>query len=524
MIDCTRHGSLERIPNITNRKSKRHYLKHITQLDLTRTNIDVVPTDAFHGLIGLKTIVINECKNLRRIKMFAFRNLPNLKTLIITNNPNLVTLEPHAMGSLRNLNYLSLSMNNLKTIDGYVFSSSTSIKRISFIGNPIRTIKSHAFHGLKNVTDLLISLNQNVAPIKKIEGDAFISLAFVDQIFLDGIPSQSLATNTFRGLSYCKTIHLSNTYIEHIGANAFFRANHIENLNLINSRIRSLHKDAFSSMFKIGTIDLSGNYITKLDKGTFEQLIHLEDVNSLDGPNLINKSSILLINERNRNQEKSVKKILLEQNPIQCDCQMMWLLKNKAYTNYISLPEICAGPRGFDCLRVSDLTVEKLSCAEFNKNPARGPCQDLEFSYNQSQSQIVNEIFSIQKEDGNKQFIDKYEEDDAEYDYQDYQDYYTVVTETMTISDMQTDSDSVTSIQNPNRKQTKAPNVPIDRMTDNLAGSSHHKNSNDQAKSQDKIITPISSNSAHTDRMFSDSMRIIMFVSCLFNVLANSFD
>ena len=94
----------------------------------------------------------------------------------------------------------------------------------------------------------------------------------------------------------------------------------------------------------------------------------------------------------------------------------------------------------------------------------------------------------------------------------------------MTISDMQTDSDSVTSIQNPNRKQTKAPNVPIDRMTDNLAGSSHHKNSNDQAKSQDKIITPISSNSAHTDRMFSDSMRIIMFVSCLFNVLANSFD
>ena len=48
MIDCTRHGSLERIPNITNRKSKRHYLKHITQLDLTRTNIDVVPTDAFH--------------------------------------------------------------------------------------------------------------------------------------------------------------------------------------------------------------------------------------------------------------------------------------------------------------------------------------------------------------------------------------------------------------------------------------------------------------------------------------------
>lgn len=48
MIDCTRHGSLERIPNITNRKSNRNYLMHVTQLDLTRTNIDNVPIDAFH--------------------------------------------------------------------------------------------------------------------------------------------------------------------------------------------------------------------------------------------------------------------------------------------------------------------------------------------------------------------------------------------------------------------------------------------------------------------------------------------
>ena len=70
--------------------------------------------------------------------MFAFRNLPNLKTLIISNNPNLIELEPHAFGSLRNVNYLSLSMNKLSVIDGYIFSASTSIKIIDFIGNPIQ--------------------------------------------------------------------------------------------------------------------------------------------------------------------------------------------------------------------------------------------------------------------------------------------------------------------------------------------------------------------------------------------------
>lgn len=72
--------------------------------------------------------------------MFAFRNLPHLKTLIISNNPNLIELEPHSLGSLRNMNYLSLGMNKLSFIDGYIFSTSTSIKIIDFIGNPIKVL------------------------------------------------------------------------------------------------------------------------------------------------------------------------------------------------------------------------------------------------------------------------------------------------------------------------------------------------------------------------------------------------
>ena len=70
--------------------------------------------------------------------MFAFRNLPNLKMLLINNNPMLTELEPHAFGDLKNLEYLSLGLNQLSVIDGHVFSFSTSIKTIEFIGNPIK--------------------------------------------------------------------------------------------------------------------------------------------------------------------------------------------------------------------------------------------------------------------------------------------------------------------------------------------------------------------------------------------------
>ena len=82
--------------------------------------------------------MITNCKQLKLIKMFAFRNLQELKTLIITNNQELTELQAHAFGSLKNLNFLSLSMNRLQVIDGYIFSASTSIKIIDFIGNPIQ--------------------------------------------------------------------------------------------------------------------------------------------------------------------------------------------------------------------------------------------------------------------------------------------------------------------------------------------------------------------------------------------------
>lgn len=187
----------------------------------------------------------------------------------------------------------------------------------------------------------MLSLNQNVTPIEMIEGDAFISTAFVDQIFLEGIPAKMIATNAFRGLSYCKTLHLSNTHIEEIEANSFFRANHIEKLNLQNSRIKSLNKDAFSGMYIVDTIDLRGNYIAKLAKNTFEPLVQ-SNIN-LTKENVLNPTASIKVIEKN--EKFLVGKILFEQNPIQCDCSLDWIIRNKQYSNFIGLPEICAGPK-----------------------------------------------------------------------------------------------------------------------------------------------------------------------------------
>jgi hypothetical protein len=231
-------------------------------------------------------------------------------------------------------------------------------------------------------------LKQNKSPIEVIEDDAFISFAFVDQIYLDGIKAKRLKTNAFRGLSFCKNLYLTNTQIEEIEASAFFRANNIKRLSLMNSRIKLLHKEAFRGVFNIETLDLRGNYLTRINESTFEPLIVSNQAESQQDEQqsrfITNESIMLIDNERKNNF--IVKSILFEQNPIQCDCSLIWVLRNRNYLRSISLPELCAGPRGYDCLRISDLDEGQIICpANFSatttmtSNSGNLPCDHIVF-------------------------------------------------------------------------------------------------------------------------------------------------
>ena len=177
--------------------------------------------------------------------------------------------------------------------------------------------------------------------------------------------------------------------MQEIEANAFHRANNIGKLSLLNARVKVIRPKAFNGAFNIDLVDLRGNYLTKLNKSTFGDLIlprHQHAAASANMDNVYNtntntNSSVVVLNMQQqqhgyplaRASEHYVKKILFEQNPLECDCALAWLLANKkTYAESISLPEICAGPKGYDCLRVTDLVVEHLPCADREQLVAAG--------------------------------------------------------------------------------------------------------------------------------------------------------
>jgi hypothetical protein len=383
--------------------------------------------------------------------------------LIITNNPGLHELEPHSFGSLRNLNYLSLGANRLSHIDGYIFSVSSSIKIIDFIGNPIKRIKSHAFHGLRNVTDLFLSLDYKRTPIEAIEGDSFISTAFVDHIYLDGVHAKTVATNAFRGLSYCKNLHMSNTFVEEIEANAFYRANNIQKLVMRNSRLKRVNRDAFRGVFNVDLIDLRGNYLNRIDQATFEHL--LPNAAAAGHPLYKNdSSSIVLIDEKERaadskNSHRN-RKLQFEQNPIQCDCNLMWILNSKLYSSLVGLPEICAGPKGYDCLRLVEVTKDKVLCSnrttQAEADEFKLPCDDLVFDVDKSA-----DVFSVAAPKGRKK--------------------------TPTSGGQKDDDDEDEDTENTNNNNNKS-------ETDTAGGDDYTNNSNvypyDNSEENDEVFTP----------------------------------
>ena len=65
-------------------------------LDLTETDLKEIPNHAFHGLYGLRTLLLNNLDLLTKVEALAFHDLVSLDTLEVENNKNLVEIDPMA--------------------------------------------------------------------------------------------------------------------------------------------------------------------------------------------------------------------------------------------------------------------------------------------------------------------------------------------------------------------------------------------------------------------------------------------
>ncbi|XP_046372847.1 insulin-like growth factor-binding protein complex acid labile subunit [Haliotis rufescens] len=134
-------------------------LVNLEVLDLTRSNVNQVPTGWFSNLYSLKTLNLSQ-SNLREIEEHSMDGLMNLKTLDLSMNAlrniHLKTFDP-LRKSVQNLH---LQGNILKGISDQLFSSMLALQYLDLSDNKIAMISSNAFSDLKLLNSLQLQENK----------------------------------------------------------------------------------------------------------------------------------------------------------------------------------------------------------------------------------------------------------------------------------------------------------------------------------------------------------------------------
>ena len=198
---------------------------------------------------------------------------------------------------------------------------------------------------MKSIGTLLLCTS-STCPIKQIDPYAFFGFHTCDTIYLTGLRI-SLHSQIFSDMTSIRLVNLSHGEISHIYPYVFQNSENLGELDLSSSLISSIHSHAFDDLVNISLLNLNGNLIRTFDKSIFQQLIF------------------------------SIKRIDLDNNPIQCDCTLEWYLEQRSHR--FKLPDVCTGPKGYECLSPNELQQSQLPCYQnSNQTQRKNLCEKQE--------------------------------------------------------------------------------------------------------------------------------------------------
>ncbi|KAL1492673.1 hypothetical protein ABEB36_010897 [Hypothenemus hampei] len=157
-------------------------LGSLKELTLSHNRIIQILDDSWEYCTKL-TVLNLSFNKLESIEKDSFKHLNNLQKLILNNN-NIIIIKDGAFVHLKKLKVLHFSFNKISwTIEDArgVFQDMTDLNKISLSGNNIKTINSDAFLGLKNVT--YINLDRN--NITSIHNNTFSKVPNLRQLIIN---------------------------------------------------------------------------------------------------------------------------------------------------------------------------------------------------------------------------------------------------------------------------------------------------------------------------------------------------
>ncbi|KAK0174373.1 hypothetical protein PV327_010150 [Microctonus hyperodae] len=344
----------------------------LKNVDLSSNHLVTMPDGSF---VAQKNLVELHLKH-NKISILTEKTFQGLISLTVLNfrDNYLETLKNGLFISLTKLEELDLGQNRISKIEPNAFAKLTALRILYLDDNQLITIPSPALASLSTLAELHIGLNV----FWSLPDDGFKGLERLAVLDIEDARLDNISDGAFRNLKALRILKLSGNSLRQVPTKQLVILTRLEELVLGQNAFTALKMGSFQGLFNLKKLDISGaKLLTTIARGTFSDNTNLETLilksnrklttiedGALAGlPNL--RHLILRDNAFTTFSEslvawRELKRLDLSENPIVCDCNILWLSEVLIPRN--SSPVFCVEPPVSRGKSLRGMTPDELGC------------------------------------------------------------------------------------------------------------------------------------------------------------------
>ncbi|XP_053558557.1 leucine-rich repeat and immunoglobulin-like domain-containing nogo receptor-interacting protein 2 [Bombina bombina] len=303
----------------------------LEEIDLSDNIISNVEPGAFNNLFNLRSLRLKG-NRLKLLPLGVFTGLSNLTKLDISENKIVILLD-YMFQDLHNLKSLEVGDNELVYISHRAFSGLLSLEQLTLEKCNLTAVPTDALSHLHNLYSLHLKyLNINSLPavaFKRLFRLKILEISYWPQ--LDMVPP-----NSFYGLNLT-FLSITNTNLSTIPYHALKHMIFLTHLNLSYNPISTIETGMLASLIRLQELHLAGAQLHTIEPHAFQGLRYLRVLN-------VSQNLLETLEENVFHSTKALEILCIDNNPLICDCRLVWMLQRHPLLHFGGQQPMCASP------------------------------------------------------------------------------------------------------------------------------------------------------------------------------------
>ncbi|XP_046881365.1 leucine-rich repeat and immunoglobulin-like domain-containing nogo receptor-interacting protein 2 [Hypomesus transpacificus] len=305
----------------------------LEDLDLSGNIISYVEPGAFNALFSMHSLSLKS-NRIKLIPLGVFTGLSNLTRLDISDNKIVILLD-YMFQDLHNLKYLEVGDNDLVYISHRAFSGLFGLERLTLERCNLTVVPTEALSHLHN----LVSLHLRHLSISTLHPFSFKKLFRLQHLEIDHWLSLDLVpANTLHGLNLT-TLYITNTNLSSFPYQALRHLPYLTHLNLSYNRIRHIEGGLLNDLVRLQELHLVGAQLSTVEPYAFQGLRWLRVLN-------VSHNHLDTLERGVFQAPEALQALLIDDNPLVCDCRLMWILQKRHSIAFGEAQPECSNPEG----------------------------------------------------------------------------------------------------------------------------------------------------------------------------------